>query len=100
MTQTWRAKLGYLLARDAFASLREKLDPRKVNGGVFLGLNGVVIKSHGGADPEGIAAAIDLGHGMVRHELMDKISQALARQQRVTQAESAAEATSAAGAAS
>jgi phosphate acyltransferase len=90
MTQSWRAKLGYLLARDAFGALREKLDPRKVNGGVFLGLNGVVIKSHGGADPEGIAAAIDLGYGMVRRELMGKISEALARQQRVTQAAPAA----------
>ena len=81
MRQSWRAKLGYLLARDAFGSLREKLDPRKVNGGVFLGLNGIVIKSHGGADPEGIAAAIDLGYGVVRHELMGKINQVLTRRQ-------------------
>jgi glycerol-3-phosphate acyltransferase PlsX len=90
MTQTWRAKLGYVLARQAFGTLREKLDPRKVNGGVFLGLNGVVIKSHGGADPEGFAAAVDLGYGMVRHELMGKISQALVRQQHATQAAPAA----------
>jgi glycerol-3-phosphate acyltransferase PlsX len=39
-----------LLAKDAFDRLREKMDPRKVNGGVFLGLNGIVIKSHGGTD--------------------------------------------------
>jgi phosphate acyltransferase len=81
MTQSWRAKLGYLLAHQAFGQLREKLDPRKVNGGVFLGLNGIVIKSHGGADPEGFAAAVDLGYGMVRYELMSKISRALVRQQ-------------------
>src|SRR4051812_8717121 len=42
------SKLGYLLARSAFRSLADKMDPRKANGGVFLGLNGIVIKSHGG----------------------------------------------------
>ena len=42
--------------------LRDKMDPRQVNGGVFLGLNGIVIKSHGGTDAEGFAAAIDLGY--------------------------------------
>jgi glycerol-3-phosphate acyltransferase PlsX len=78
MSRTWRARLGYLLARDAFATLREKMDPRKVNGGVFLGLNGVVIKSHGGADAEGFAAAVDLGYEMVRYNLLAKISDTLA----------------------
>jgi glycerol-3-phosphate acyltransferase PlsX len=58
--------------------LREKLDPRKSNGGVFLGLNGVVIKSHGGADAEGTAAAIDMGYDMVRYELLAKIAHAMA----------------------
>ena len=45
------------------------MDPRKVNGGVFLGLNGVVIKSHGGTDAEGFAAAIDVGYDMARNGL-------------------------------
>jgi glycerol-3-phosphate acyltransferase PlsX len=49
------------------------MDPRKVNGGVFLGLNGVVIKSHGGTDAEGFAAAIDVGYDMVRNGLKAKI---------------------------
>ena len=49
------------------------MDPRKSNGGVFLGLNGIVIKSHGGTDAEGFAAAIDIGYDMVRHELLAKI---------------------------
>jgi glycerol-3-phosphate acyltransferase PlsX len=79
MTRTWQAKLGYLLARKAFAAVREKMDPRKANGGVFLGLNGVVIKSHGGTDGEGFAAALDLGYDMVRYELLSKINQALSR---------------------
>ena len=72
MSRTWQAKLGYFLARQAFDALREKMDPRKVNGGVFLGLNGIVIKSHGGTDAEGFAAAVDLGYDMVRYELLDE----------------------------
>ncbi len=77
MGRTWRTKLGYLLARDAFRVLREKMDPRRSNGGVFLGLNGVVIKSHGGADAEGFAAAVDLGYDMVRHQLLSRIKTSL-----------------------
>ena len=50
------------------------MDPRKSNGGVFLGLNGIVIKSHGGTDAEGFAPAIDIGYDMVRHELLAKIT--------------------------
>ena len=68
------AKIGYLFAKSAFNQLREKMDPRKVNGAVFLGLNGVVIKSHGGTDAEGYAAAIEMGHDMVTNAIMDKIS--------------------------
>jgi glycerol-3-phosphate acyltransferase PlsX len=77
--RSWSAKLGYLLARGAFQALREKMDPRNSNGGVFLGLNGIVIKSHGGADAEGFAAAIDMGYDMVRYDLLAKIGQSLAR---------------------
>ncbi|KQS63468.1 phosphate acyltransferase [Rhizobium sp. Leaf371] len=73
MSRTLLAKIGYILAKGAFDRLREKMDPRKVNGGVFLGLNGVVIKSHGGADAEGFAAAIDVGYDMVRNGLKAKI---------------------------
>jgi glycerol-3-phosphate acyltransferase PlsX len=79
MNRTWAARLGYLLARQAFRTLRDKMDPRKSNGGVFLGLNGIVIKSHGGADAEGTAAAIDMGYDMVRYELLAKIGQSMAR---------------------
>jgi phosphate acyltransferase len=75
-------RLGYLLARGAFRALSEKMDPRKSNGGVFLGLNGIVIKSHGATDAEGFACAIDLGYDMVRHQLLTKIGQSLTRHQR------------------
>jgi glycerol-3-phosphate acyltransferase PlsX len=77
MTRTLLSRLGYVLARDAFTTLREKMDPRKANGGVFLGLNGIVIKSHGGTDAEGFAYAVDIGHDMVRYDLIARISQTL-----------------------
>jgi glycerol-3-phosphate acyltransferase PlsX len=77
MTKTLLTKLGYLLARGAFRTLSEKMDPRKSNGGVFLGLNGIVIKSHGGTDAEGFAYAVDIGHDMVHDDLLAKISQTL-----------------------
>ena len=78
MSRSWSAKLGYILARSAFDLLREKMDPSKVNGGVFLGLNGVVVKSHGGTDAEGFASAIDIGYDMVKNDLLAKIQQGLA----------------------
>ncbi|MDB5554914.1 MAG: plsX [Rhizobium sp.] len=71
--RSWMARIGYLLAKSAFDRVREKMDPRKVNGGVFLGLNGIVIKSHGGTDGEGYAAAIKVGYDMVRNGLFEKI---------------------------
>jgi phosphate acyltransferase len=73
MSRTWTAKLGYLLAKGAFDRLREKMDPGKVNGGVFLGLNGIVIKSHGGADADGFANAVDVGFDMAREGLKARI---------------------------
>ncbi len=77
MNRTLLARIGYLFAKSAFDRLREKMDPRKVNGGVFLGLNGIVIKSHGGTDAEGFASAVELAYDMVRNELIHKISQDL-----------------------
>jgi glycerol-3-phosphate acyltransferase PlsX len=81
MSRTWRAKLGYLLAQEAFRALSEKMDPRRANGGVFLGLTGIVIKSHGGTDAKGFAAAVDLGYDMVRYNVLAKITETLQRDQ-------------------
>ena len=78
ITRSVLARIGYLFARGAFNALRRKMDPRRVNGGVFLGLDGVVIKSHGGTDALGFASAIDIAYDMVTHELLKKISRALA----------------------
>ncbi len=79
MSSSLMAKLGYFLARGAFSAIRDKMDPRKVNGGVFLGLDGVVIKSHGGTDAIGYAGAIEVGYEMVKHELLGKIHHSLAQ---------------------
>ena len=73
MGRTLMARIGYLFAKQAFSHLREKMDPRKVNGAVMLGLNGVVIKSHGGTDAEGFASAIQMGHDMAANGLLSKI---------------------------
>lgn len=73
MSRTLLSRIGYVLARSAFDHLREKMDPRKVNGAVFLGLNGLVVKSHGGADAEGFAAAVAMGHDMAANGIIEKI---------------------------
>ncbi len=73
MSRTLMAKIGYVFAKGAFDRLREKMDVGRSNGGVFLGLNGIVVKSHGGADSDGFAAAIELGYDMVRNNLLDRI---------------------------
>jgi phosphate acyltransferase len=73
MSRTLMAKIGYLFAKRAFNALRDKMDPRKVNGGVFLGLEGVVVKSHGGTDDLGFASAIDVAYDMAHFELMNTI---------------------------
>jgi phosphate acyltransferase len=77
MARTWRSKLGYLFARQAFKALHNKLDPSKSNGGVLLGLKGIVVKSHGGTDAVGFAYAVDVGYEMVRYDLLAKIDQML-----------------------
>ena len=71
------SRLGALMARGAFQALKQKIDPRRVNGGLFLGLDGVIIKSHGGMDSVGFAGAIEVGYDMARHKLLDKIRETI-----------------------
>ncbi len=71
------SKLGALMASAAFKALKEKIDPRRVNGGLFLGLDGVIIKSHGGMDAVGFAGAIEIGYDMARHGLLEKIRETM-----------------------
>jgi glycerol-3-phosphate acyltransferase PlsX len=73
------ARLGYLLARPGLDRLREWLDPRRYNGAVMLGLNGVVVKSHGGTDASGFAHAVDVAMDMVVHRFNDRMREGLAR---------------------
>lgn len=77
MSRSLSARIGYLFARGAFKVLREKMDPRTMNGGVFLGLNGIVVKSHGGTDGVGFASAIDLALDMARNDLVARIARDL-----------------------
>ncbi len=72
-------RLAYLLARPGLDRLREWLDPRSYNGAVMLGLNGVVVKSHGGTDALGFAHAMDVALDMVVHRFNDRIRDGLAR---------------------
>src|ERR1700716_26368 len=79
LSRTWRARIGYLFAKNAFKALRDKLDPSKSNGSVVLGLNGIVVKSHGDATPDGFAYAVDVGYDMASYDLLTKINQMLHR---------------------
>ena len=67
------ARLGYLLARRALNKLRARVDPRRYNGAVFLGLNGIVVKSHGGTDAFGFANAIGVAVDMAAGGFNDLI---------------------------
>jgi glycerol-3-phosphate acyltransferase PlsX len=78
LNRTLMSRLGAVLARGAFNALRDRMDPRKHNGGVFAGLNGVVVKSHGGTDELGFATAIDVAIEMVRNGLVKKIAEDVA----------------------
>ncbi len=69
-----RSKFGFLISRPATKLLRDHLDPNNHNGGVFLGLNGLVVKSHGGANAIGVAHAIEVAAKMLRDDLTRRIS--------------------------
>ncbi len=79
LKSTLLSRIGALFATGALNALRRKMDPRTVNGGVFLGLNGIVIKSHGGSDEIGYKSALGLAYEMGRSRLMDKITDTMKR---------------------
>jgi glycerol-3-phosphate acyltransferase PlsX len=78
------AKIGYLFAAGAWTKLRKRVDPRRYNGGVFLGLDGVCVKSHGGMDALGFAYAIGVAVDLVRYEYKNKLVEGLAKLRQVT----------------
>ena len=84
MENPW-SMLGAMLARGSLRGLRKRIDPRRVNGGVFLGLNHTVIKSHGSADATGVAAALHLGYRLAQSGFSDKLAARVASAASVAQ---------------
>lgn len=76
-TSSVRSKIGFLISRPATELLKHHLDPNNHNGGVFLGLNGIVVKSHGSANEAGVANAVRVAARMVREDLTRKITEDL-----------------------
>lgn len=68
------SRLASVLAYTSLRRLRKKIDPRRVNGGVFLGLNGTVVKSHGSADPTGVSAAIKLAFQLAQSGFSERLA--------------------------
>ncbi|MFZ1661542.1 MAG: phosphate acyltransferase PlsX [Paracoccaceae bacterium] len=75
---TFLSKIAALLALNSLKRLQRRIDPRRVNGGVFLGLNGTVVKSHGSADATGVSAAIQLARRLAASGFTDRLSARLA----------------------
>jgi len=77
-SSSFSSKIGYFFARKSIGDFKLQMDPRKYNGAVFLGLNGIAVKSHGGTDAFGFANAICVAIDMVKynyiHDLKNKIS--------------------------
>jgi glycerol-3-phosphate acyltransferase PlsX len=79
MRRSFLARAGAVLAQGAFRALKEKMDPRQLNGGIFLGLNGIVVKSHGGTDATGFASAIDLAYDMASSGVVKRLADDITR---------------------
>lgn len=79
LMKSWFGKIGALIAKPAIDSFRTRFDPRRYDGAMFLGLNGICIKSHGGTDALGFCHAVKLAHELVTDELIDGIKEDYAR---------------------
>lgn len=73
MSRSVMSRIGAFLAQGGFRTLKDKMDPRRANGGTFLGLNGLAVKSHGGTDALGFASAVDIGQDMVESGLVARL---------------------------
>jgi len=83
---TLLSRIGALLMVGELRKLKERIDPSSANGGVLLGLNGTVLKSHGGADSKGVASAVAMAANLARHPFQEEISTTVARvRERATQ---------------
>lgn len=72
------SRIAALLALTSLRRLTKRIDPRRVNGGVFLGLNGTVVKSHGSADSTGVSAAINLANTLAKSGFNERMAARLA----------------------
>lgn len=73
-TSSLRSKIGFLVSRPATELLKHHLDPNNHNGGVFLGLNGVIVKSHGSANAQGVANAVAVTARLLEDDITDRIA--------------------------
>ncbi len=73
-TSSIRSKIGFLVSRPATELLRHHLDPNNHNGAVFMGLNGVVVKSHGSASVKGVANAVEVAARLVEEDITARIA--------------------------
>ncbi|PQA86590.1 phosphate acyltransferase PlsX [Hyphococcus luteus] len=74
LTGTWNAKLGALLMAPGLRKLKARIDPSSNNGGVFLGVNGIVVKSHGGADARGVESAVKMAASLAKRPFGDEVA--------------------------
>ena len=74
LTGTINAKFGALFMAPGLRKLKERIDPSSNNGGVFLGVNGVVVKSHGGADARGVASAVNMAGRLAKENFRDEVA--------------------------
>jgi len=79
------SRIAALLALTSLRRLRKRIDPRRVNGGVFLGLNGTIVKSHGSADATGVAAALKLAYRLAESGFVDRLAARVASAAALTQ---------------
>ena len=77
LTENLLTKLSLIFSYFSLKKFKDKLDPRKYNGAIFLGLNGPVVKSHGGIDSKGFYHSIDLCYKIIKGNLMDEIKKNL-----------------------
>ncbi|HEV2082889.1 MAG TPA: phosphate acyltransferase PlsX [Brevundimonas sp.] len=77
LTSGMMARTGALLALPALKRMRGRIDPSAINGGPLLGLNGIVVKSHGGADAKGFSNAVRIAVDLARSDYLDKVGQNL-----------------------
>ena len=79
------ARIASILALSPLRALKKRIDPRRVNGGVFLGLNGTIVKSHGSADATGISAAITLAYKLAQNDFQADLAKKIVPQKNISE---------------